>query len=104
MYFELLDNRKGCSNYDDAERFGVKFVDDFSGWRKLTIKFAELNRVDTTSKEKHAPRDGLGLNNVHGWGVGVLKTRGPMTFYIDDFELHLDMKARRVTSSLCYWL
>ena len=88
MYFEILDNRKGCSSYDDAERFGLKFVDDFSGWRKLTIKFDELNRVDITSREKRAPDDGLGLNNVHGWGLGVLTTRGPMTFYIDDFELH----------------
>ena len=85
MYVDILDNRKRCSSYDDAERFTYWFVDDFSGWQRLTFKFTDMKHRDISNR---APDDGLGLNNVHGWGLGVLKTRGPMTFYIDDFELH----------------
>ena len=85
LYVDLIDNRKSCSTYDDGERFTVNFIDDFPGWKKITVRFSDLKRREISNR---APNDGLGLTHVHGWGFGVLKTVGPMTFYIDDFELH----------------
>ena len=85
LYVDLIDNRKSCSTYDDGERFTVSFIDDFSGWKKMTVRFSDMARRDIGNR---APNDGLGLTHVHGWGLGVLKTGGPTTYYIDDFELH----------------
>jgi hypothetical protein len=91
LYVDLIDNRKDCSTYDDGERFTYNFIDDFSFWKKITIEFSDMKRRDIGNR---APNDGLGLTHVHGWGFGVLKTGGPMTYYIDDFELY-SAKARR---------
>ena len=91
LYVDLIDNRKSCSTYDDGERFTYNFIDDFSGWKKMTVRFSDMKRRDIGNR---APNDGLGLTHVHGWGFGVLKTGGPMTYYIDDFELH-SARARR---------
>jgi len=33
-----------------------------------------------------APNDGLGLNEVHGWGFGAAN-KGQARYYLDDFEL-----------------
>lgn len=85
LYADLIDNRKSCSSYDDGERFTYSFIDDFSGWKKITIEFSDMKRRDIGNR---APNDGMGLTHVHGWGFGVLKTGGPVTYYIDDFELH----------------
>lgn len=87
LYVDLIDNRKSCSTYDDGERFTYNFIDDFSGWKKITIRFSDMARRDIGNR---APDDGLGLNHVHGWGFGILETGGPTTYYIDDFELHSD--------------
>jgi hypothetical protein len=85
LYVDLIDNRKNCSTYDDGERFTYSFTDNFSGWKQVTIQFSGMKRRDIGNR---APDDGLGLTHVHGWGFGVLKTGGPTTYYIDDFELH----------------
>jgi len=85
LYVDLIDNRKSCSTYDDGERFTYNFIDNFSGWKQVTIQFSDMNRRDIGNR---APNDGLGLTHVNGWGFGVLKTGGPTTYYIDDFELH----------------
>ena len=85
MYVDLIDNRKSCATHDDGERFTYSFVDDFSGWKKITVPFADMKRREIGNR---APNDGLGLSRAHGWGLGVLKTSGPTTYYIDDFELH----------------
>ena len=34
-----------------------------------------------------APVDGLGLSEVHGWAFGTTNTGGPITYYLDNFEL-----------------
>lgn len=85
LYVDLIDNQKSCSTYDDGERFTYNFIDNFSGWKQVTIQFSDMSRRDIGNR---ALNDGLGLTNVHGWGLGVLKTGGPTTYYIDDFELH----------------
>jgi len=84
LFVEIIDNRNPCSTVDDAERYAFEFVDDYSGWRQITIPFADMFRKDIGNG---APDDGLGLLNVHGWGLGAATTNGSITFYMDDFEL-----------------
>ena len=84
VYFDVLDNRTSCSTVDDAERYRYVFWDDVAGWRLITVPFDDLGRKDIGN---NAPHDGLGLVKVHGWGLGTLKTSGPVTFYVDDFQL-----------------
>ena len=66
------------------EKFGYDFTDDFSGWKQIVIPFDNLVRVET---HDDAPNDGLGLDRVHGWAVGALRTPGSTTFFIDDVAL-----------------
>ena len=80
---DVIDNRKGCAAYDDAERYRYEFVDDFSGWKQITVEFSSMVREDIGNR---APNDGFGLNEVHGWGFGTAN-KGSATYYIDDFEL-----------------
>lgn len=95
LFVDVIDNRKSCSDQDDGERFTHELVDNFSGWKKITVRFADMRRKDIGNR---APNDGLGLSNTHGWGFGASRTRGPTTYYIDDFALHpekADDRARR---------
>ncbi len=84
LFVHILDNRKPSSTVDDAERIGYEFTDDFSGWEKVTIRFADMRRKEVGNG---APVDGLGLSAVHGWAFGTLNTNGPITYYLDSFEL-----------------
>jgi hypothetical protein len=84
LAIDVLDNRHGCSISDDAERYRYEFTDDFAGWRLFSIPFEVMTRADVGND---APNDGLGLSSVNGWGLGVLKTYGPKTWYIDDVHV-----------------
>lgn len=84
MFIDVLDNRKPCSTVDDAERYYYEFTDDFSGWERVTVRFAQMLRKDIGNG---APHDGLNLSAVHGWAIGALQTSGPLTFYIDDVDV-----------------
>lgn len=84
LVFDVLDNRRGCPHLDDAERYSYQFVDDFSGWKLLSIPFAVMQRKEIWNA---APEDGLGLCSVHGWAFAALKTRGETTYFIDDVRL-----------------
>lgn len=84
LFVEILDNRKPCPYPAGAEVFNYSFTDNFSGWKQITVPFNKLVRKETYNG---APDDGLGLSEVHGWAFGTLNTGGPVTYYIDDFEL-----------------
>ena len=84
LFVEILDNRKSCPKPAGAEVYTYSFTDNFSGWKKITVPFAKLVRKEIYND---APSDGLGLSEVHGWAFGALNTGGPLTYYIDDFEL-----------------
>ena len=84
LFVEILDNRKPCPKPAGAEVYTYPFTDNFSGWKKITVPFAKLVRKEIYND---APNDGLGLSEVHGWAFGTLNTGGPLTYYIDDFEL-----------------
>jgi hypothetical protein len=84
LFLDILDNRNPGSTSDDAERFSVSFVDDFTGWQLLEFPFTSFARKEIGNG---APNDGLGLVEVHGYSIGTLDTGGLRTFYIDDVGL-----------------
>lgn len=84
LFVDILDNRKPSSTVDDAERYVHNFTDDFSGWKHVIIRFADMRRKEVGNG---APVDGLGLSEVHGWAFGTANTGGPITYYLDSFEL-----------------
>ena len=48
-----------------------------------SITFPDMARAEVYNR---APNDGLGLNEVHGWGFGTAN-KGQARYYLDDFEL-----------------
>ncbi|MDJ0959802.1 MAG: carbohydrate binding domain-containing protein [Acidimicrobiia bacterium] len=85
MFIDILDNRNPGSTVDDAERFTVAFVDDFTGWQLLEFPFASFVRKEIGNG---APNDGLGLFAMHGYALGTLGTGGPRTFYFDEVSVY----------------
>jgi hypothetical protein len=85
LFVDLLENRNPGSTTDDAERWTVSFVDDFSGWRLFELPFADFARKEIGNG---APNDGLSLFEVHGWTFGTLGSGGPQTYYIDEVSLY----------------
>jgi beta-glucanase (GH16 family) len=84
LFIDILDNRNPGSTRDDAERFTVTLVDDFTGWRNFRFSFASFARKDIGNG---APNDGLTLTAVHGWAFGALGTGGPRRYFIDQVTL-----------------
>jgi len=82
VFVDLLDNRNPGSTSDDAERFSVDVIDNFSGWQYFEIPFANFNRKEVGNG---APNDGFTLTEMHGWAFGVL---ADATLYIDDVGLY----------------
>jgi beta-glucanase (GH16 family) len=85
LFVDVLDNRNPGSTSDDAERYTVSFVDDFSGWQLLEFPFSSFVRKEIGNG---APNDGFTLNEVHGWALGMLNTPGEVTFFVDDAVLY----------------
>ena len=86
MFIDILDNRNPGSTTDDAERFTVPFVDDFTGWQLLEFPFATFVRKEIGNG---APNDGLGLFEMHGYALGTLGTGGSAkTFYFDEVSVY----------------
>ncbi len=70
IQFDLFDNRSATLPGDTAERYFYRIDDDYSGWRQITIPF-ELFRRRTDFQPSGAPNDGLGLDAVSGYAVGL---------------------------------
>ena len=67
MFIDILDNRNDGSTVDDAERWSIAFLDDFSGWQLLEFPFADFVRKEIGNG---APNDGLGLVAMNGYALG----------------------------------
>jgi beta-glucanase (GH16 family) len=85
LFIDILDNRGPGSTTDDAERWTVPFVDDFTGWQLLEFPFASFVRKEIGNG---APNDGLGLFEMHGYAIGALGTGGARTYYVDQVSLY----------------
>ena len=85
MFVDVLDNRNPGSTSDDAERWSIDLVDNFSGWQQIEIPFASMHRKEIGNG---APNDGFGLTEVHGWALGTVTTPAPQTYYVDDAAVY----------------
>ena len=81
MFVDVLDNRNPGSTRDDAERWSVDVLDNFSGWREIQLPFASMHRKEIGNG---APNDGFGLTEVYGWALGTITTPVPQTYYVDN--------------------
>ncbi|MEE4161449.1 MAG: carbohydrate binding domain-containing protein [Woeseiaceae bacterium] len=84
LVVDVLDNRNRCSTVDDAERYSYTFMDNFEGWKLISIPFEVMTRKEIGND---APNDGLGLGAVHGWGIAILDTKGGKRYWMDDVRL-----------------
>jgi beta-glucanase (GH16 family) len=85
VFVDIIDNRNPGSTSDDAERFSVSLVDNFSGWQFVEFPFSSFVRKEIGNG---APNDGFTLTQVYGWALGTLNTPGEVTYYIDDATLY----------------
>lgn len=85
MFVDVLDNRNPGSIRDDAERWSIDILDNFSGWQEIKIPFASMHRKEIGNG---APNDGFGLTEVHGWALGTVTTPSPQTYYVDNVMVY----------------
>ncbi|MCB0037500.1 MAG: hypothetical protein KDE51_25890, partial [Anaerolineales bacterium] len=78
----LVDYVRVYQAPDTAERFEATFVDDFTGWQKVSLPFSDF--VRSADQPADAPDDGLNLTSV--WGYGF-QTNGSNTIHIDQVRL-----------------
>ena len=81
MFVDVLDNRNPGSTRDDAERWSIDVIDNFSGWTEIKLPFADMHRKEIGNG---APNDGFGLTEVHGWALGTITTPASQTYYVDN--------------------
>ena len=62
----LVDYVRVYQAADTAERFEAGFLDNFIGWQEVVIPFTALTR--SADQPAGAPDDGLGLNDIWGYG------------------------------------
>jgi beta-glucanase (GH16 family) len=97
VFIDILENRNPGSTTDDAERYSVEFVDDFTGWQLLEFPFSAFSRKEVGNG---APNDGFDRFEVHGWALGTLGTGGPRTFYVDEVSVYGEAGVPPVTVNL----
>lgn len=81
---EILDNSATGSTVSTAERFEVVFIDDFQGWRTITLPWSEFTRRSDWQPEG-APNNGLNLTNV--WGLSFAPVEGEGWFKVERIQL-----------------
>ncbi len=76
----LVDYVRVYQAADTAERFEASFVDNFTGWRKINLPFADFTR--SAGQPVGAPNDGLTLTEVWGYDI-ILPAGGSALFHLD---------------------
>ena len=82
----LVDYVRVYQAADTAERFEASFVDNFTGWRKISLPFAAFSR--SAEQPIGAPDDGLTLTEVWGYDI-ILPADGDGLFHMD--RVYLEM-------------
>ena len=80
----LVDYVRVYQAPNTSERFEASFVDDFSGWRQVSVPFSSFTR--SAQQPAGAPNDGFGLNDVWGYGV-TLPANSSGTLHMDQVQL-----------------
>uniref|UniRef100_A0A7C1FGT9 Glycosyl hydrolase family protein n=1 Tax=Caldilinea aerophila TaxID=133453 RepID=A0A7C1FGT9_9CHLR len=83
----LSDNPDPNLPGDTAERFAYEFVDNFSGWRFISVPWGAFFR-DYAYQPPGAPNDGLTLTNVQAYALAL--PGGTRTTYLDQVTLFGD--------------
>lgn len=87
IFIDILDNRNPGSTVDDAERWGIELIDNFSGWQFFTIPFTNFVRKET---DNGAPNDGFGRSEVWGYTMGFYGSPplNNTTYFVDRVSLY----------------
>lgn len=80
VYVDVIENRSEGSTRDDAERYSASVIDDVVGWRFVELAWDDFTRKDIGNG---APNDGLTLDEVHGYAIGVAQTDGATEYLVD---------------------
>jgi uncharacterized repeat protein (TIGR01451 family) len=93
----LVDYVRVYQAADTAERFDATFVDDFTGWQKLFIPFDSFTR--SAIQPVNAPNDGLGLDEVWGYGV-ILPDDASGIFHMDQVRLDYETAVLEIAKTV----
>ncbi|MDH3925213.1 MAG: family 16 glycosylhydrolase [Xanthomonadales bacterium] len=96
LFFDILDNRNPGSTTDDAERWTVEIIDNFSGWLLFEFPFASFSRKEIGNG---APNDGFTLTEVNGWALGTLATGAELTYFLDNIAIYGEAQIPELTVS-----
>ena len=80
----LVDYVRVYQAADTAERFQASFVDNFTGWKRISVPFSNFTR--SAVQPAGAPNDGLTLSAVNGYGFR-LPQGASGTAYLDQVRL-----------------
>jgi hypothetical protein len=81
---EVSDNRPAGSTTDTAERFEYKFVDNWTGWRYISVPWSSFTRR-ADWQPAGAPNDGFTLTQI--WGFNFAPISGSGYFQLDQVQL-----------------
>jgi beta-glucanase (GH16 family) len=90
----LVDYVKVFEGPDTAERFEATFTDSVAGWQRVTVPFTDF--VRSADQPAGAPDDGLGLNEVWGYGFELPKG-GTATGVVRADLVNVDPKPKPAT-------
>jgi beta-glucanase (GH16 family) len=79
----LVDYVRVYGTPNASERFQASFIDDFAGWRKITLPFAEFSR--SAIQPAGAPDDGFDLTEVWGYRFNAPEN-STGSFYMDQVK------------------
>jgi beta-glucanase (GH16 family) len=96
----LVDYVRVYQAADTAERYEASFVDNFTGWKKISIPFSAFTR--SVAQPDGAPNDGLTLTAINGYGFtfpgsAAAAARATVTTHIDQVRLETTIVAPDTT-------
>ena len=84
----LVDYVRVYGAPNSSERFEYSFVDDWEGWKQITVPFDAFSR--SASQPDGAPDDGLDLTEIWGYGLELPAGAGG-SFYLDQIKFETEL-------------
>jgi len=101
IQIEIFDNRQLENLGDSAERWYQRFTDDFSGWKQISLPFAQFQRR-SDYQPGGAPNDGLNLTDVSGLAFNMPSVASTTLYYVDQIEIYGDLSQHPATTRLSF--